>query len=154
MKGVKIRQVATLASQDDTSHLHVTKIQIMVQRVEKQSNHVWYFAADVESGQASNGHYKSWYEASITSTKADEAFKQNTCLEFGDEAAWTPDYLKDCGALDDLFRAATDTVRLMDGVGYWCSNHQDEIGHKLPPLTTEQRVERIRAREERNGSYW
>lgn len=153
--GVQIRQVAKLAAEDNTSHLHVAKVQRMTQRVIKRSSHMWSFAADAEElVRSRDGHFSFWYEAYITSTKTEKAFRQNRELEFGDEANWTPQTLKESGAFDDLLRAATRTVRHMDGVAYWCDNHQGEASRAAPPLTEKQKFQREKEQKEEESSFW
>ena len=73
-------------------------------------------------GIAKKGQPPMWIEASIQSNVLSSALRKNETLELGDEAAWSPEELRDLGAFDDLVAAATDTVKRIDAVGYWCDN--------------------------------
>ena len=73
-------------------------------------------------GNMKKGQPPMWIEACIQSKVIHSAFQKNETLELGDEAAWSPEELRDLGAFDDLVTAASDTVKQIDAVGYWCDN--------------------------------
>lgn len=107
----------------------------MQKSVIKHSKSIWELSARFDHGEPPAGTTPVWYEAYLTSSKANEAFRENLHLEFGDETDWSPDTLKKCGAFDDLLKAATGMVKKMDGVGYHDDNKQDDMRHEDPPLT-------------------
>jgi hypothetical protein len=74
-----------------------------------------------------------WYEASVSSAKAEELLKQNTTLELGDEAEWTPEKLEELDAASAMYIPACEMVKQMDGVGL----HNDN-GIDLQEASTEQ----------------
>jgi hypothetical protein len=114
----------------------------------------WHFEYVPDlTGQPTDGSFPLWFEASITSTTADRAFAENRDLGFADEASWTPDSLKSAGVFDDLVKSATDVVKQMDGVAYWCDNQQDSTRHGEPPRSKAElkRCARVQAPE---VSYW
>ena len=71
------------------------------------------------------GDLSIWHEASISSVKANEQLKQNTTLELGDEARWTPETLEELGAVNAMCRPACEMLKQMDGVGYHNDNAID-----------------------------
>ncbi|KAI8630414.1 hypothetical protein F5Y19DRAFT_463838 [Xylariaceae sp. FL1651] len=80
-----------------------------------------------------------WYEASICSKTITTALEQNLKLELGNETGWTVDELLKSGAIDGLICKAADMVKLMDGVGYWNDNHQEELMLKGVPVAKSAR---------------
>lgn len=76
-----------------------------------------------------------WFEAYVTSNKADEALVENSQLAFAEEASWTFESLKESAAFKDLLEHAANTVRQMDGVGFWVNNQQDNMRYGVPPQT-------------------
>ncbi|KAK6842682.1 hypothetical protein PG987_003542 [Apiospora arundinis] len=87
-----------------------------------------------ERGKPGKGIFPVFYEACIKSTVAERAFAKNRTLEFAEEAEWTGKDLKAAGAFKDLVLSATDLVKQMDGIGYWCDNQQKVAIHGKPPL--------------------
>lgn len=63
------------------------------------------------------GLANTWYEASISSARAERVFKENAGMEFGDEASWTADKLKEEGVFKNLYLPAIGMLEQMDGVG-------------------------------------
>ena len=59
-----------------------------------------------------------WYEVSLSSSVAEEKFKENLDLELGDFASWTPKEIVEAGVLEDLSLVARDVVTRIDNVGY------------------------------------
>ncbi|KAF5006544.1 hypothetical protein FDECE_7086 [Fusarium decemcellulare] len=65
-----------------------------------------------------------WFEASISSTRAEELMKENMSLKFGDSTKWTPEKLKEEGVMKALCEPALRMVRQMDRVGATNQNGQ------------------------------
>ena len=60
-----------------------------------------------------------WYEVSLSSSVAEEKFKENVDLELGDVASWTPREMVEAAVFEDLSLVARDVVTRIDNVGYW-----------------------------------
>ena len=78
-------------------------------------------------GNMKKGQPPMWIEACIQSKVIHSAFQKNETLELGDEAAWSPEELCNMRIFEDIICAATDTVKQMDAVGYWCDNNRSTI---------------------------
>lgn len=151
-KTVRIRHVGTYGCTVRDCALEIVQVQNMKVRRVGKGNH-WHldYVPDL-SGTPRDGFFPLWFEASIRSNTADMAFAENRGLGFGDEARWTPEGLKSSGVFDDLVQSATDVVKQMDGVGYWCNNQQDSMKHGEPPRNQadQRRQEQVQGTE----SYW
>ncbi|RYO77094.1 hypothetical protein DL764_010244 [Monosporascus ibericus] len=112
-----------------------------------------YFAGR-SSGLPDNGQPPTWIEASIHSNMVAEAFRENESLEVGDEAKWSAEELSESGVLDDLIRTATQTVKQMDGVGYWSNNRQNSLTHGLPPRSDREASRLHRSSGAYKEVYW
>jgi hypothetical protein len=64
-----------------------------------------------------------WYEAKITTNKADELLKENIDLEFGEEVSWTPKMLISTNIIEELVLPACEMIKQMDGVGFHNNNN-------------------------------
>ncbi|KAH6660264.1 hypothetical protein BKA67DRAFT_547462 [Truncatella angustata] len=125
----------------------------MKKKVTKTSpKSIWYFTAEEDMGNPAVGDFPAWFEAYITSNKADEALAQNTGLSFAEEADWTPESFKESGAIDDLLRSAANTVKGMDGIGFWVNNQQDNMRFGVPPHTRQEMLEQANVNEQ--VRYW
>jgi len=60
-----------------------------------------------------------WYEVSLTSSIAEEKFKENVDLGLGDVTSWTPREMVEAGVFEDLSLVARDVVTRIDNVGHW-----------------------------------
>ncbi|RYP49966.1 hypothetical protein DL768_004401 [Monosporascus sp. mg162] len=101
--------------------------------MEPQGDGTIKYFAEAFSGAVDKGQPPTWIEASIHSNMVAEAFEENESLEVGDEAKWSAEELSESGVFDDLIRTATQTVKQMDGVGYWSNNRQNSLTHGGPP---------------------
>jgi hypothetical protein len=135
-KTVRIRQVATYTNQTKTCELDITQVQCMKVTKGNKSTTLWHLtAAPDHKGRPDDGYSPLWYEACVRSTKLDRAFSQNTTLGFAEETEWTTESLKSSGAIDELMKSASDIVKQIDGVAYWCNNQQDSMKHGMPPYS-------------------
>ena len=66
-----------------------------------------------------------WYEASISSVRAEKAFQENANIEFGEVVEWTEKELRDEGVFRDLYRPAIAMVEGMDQIGAGNDNGQN-----------------------------
>ena len=78
-----------------------------------------------------------WYEASISSAKANDLLRQNVTLELGDEAGWTPEELEQLGAASAMYLPACEMLKQMDGIGLHNNNGID-LREARPPSETIQ----------------
>lgn len=77
------------------------------------------------SERPAKGVFTSWFEASISSVKAEELFVQNEELTLGEEAEWTAEQLKQDGVFRSLWGPALQMLKEMDSVGHHNSNGQE-----------------------------
>ncbi|KAL4730375.1 hypothetical protein ACLX1H_002409 [Fusarium chlamydosporum] len=71
-----------------------------------------------------NERVGQWFEASISSIKAEDMLQENVGLELGERTRWNPDALQRYGALTAICEPAIRMVRQMDRVG-----DSNENGH-------------------------
>lgn len=89
------------------------------QRLEKGKKNV-VFKCDINPSNERPTHAGSlseWYEASVRSVVADEAFTENKTLEHGEIAQWTCEQLEEAGAFEDLCRPGLAMIPKMDNIG-------------------------------------
>lgn len=60
-----------------------------------------------------------WYEVSLSSSVAEEKFKENVDLKLGDITTWTPQEMVEAGVFENLSLVARDVVSRIDNVGHW-----------------------------------
>lgn len=117
----------------------------MSKKTVKESDSIWYLSSKPTLGDPNEGRFPAWFEAHITSDRANNALEENSSLGFAEEAAWTPEDLQDSGAIDDLLQSAANTVKRMDGVGFWVNNLQDNMRFGQPPHTMADAQEQANA---------
>lgn len=105
-------------------------------KVEDLENGSMKYYSEAFPGNPSKGHPSMWFEASIQSNAMISAFQENKTLELGDETEWSFETLRNARAFEDLVTAASDTVKQMDGVGYWSENNQSSMIHGRPTEKT------------------
>lgn len=119
-------------NQRGNSILEISEIHDMETKFDDRGEEFETYSSEPFPGNRSKGHPSMWFEASIQSSAVISAFRENEDLELGDETTWSPETLCNAGVLEDFIRAANDTVKQMDGVGYWCDNNQDPTIHGRP----------------------
>jgi hypothetical protein len=123
----------------------------MVRVVEKFPNapKKLYKGQSVPMASPGSGRIGHWFEARISSIRADAALQENLGLELGEKTLWSPDDLERYGALRAICEPAIRMVRQMDLVG-----NSNENGHGTqtdqPPFDA---VEDLRNRN-KNYSFW
>ncbi|RYP67721.1 hypothetical protein DL770_008559 [Monosporascus sp. CRB-9-2] len=122
--------------------------------MEPQGDGTIKYFAEGFSGDAGKGQPPMWIEASIHSNMVSEAFEENESLEVGDEAKWSAEELSESGVFDDLIRTATQTVKQMDGVGYWSNNRQNSLTHGRPPRSDREASRLYRSAGAYKEVYW
>ncbi|KAK0734901.1 hypothetical protein B0T26DRAFT_845453 [Lasiosphaeria miniovina] len=63
------------------------------------------------------GEFPRWYEASITSTRAEALFLQNKSLRLGQKAEWDANTLLEQHIFEDIYGPALQMLKTMDHVG-------------------------------------
>ena len=63
------------------------------------------------------GFLSEWFEAYITSSVAEHAFKSNLGLKLGEKAAWTTDELEEANVFEVMCRLGLSLIPKMDGIG-------------------------------------
>lgn len=122
----------------------------MCLKVDSNKDKVNYLVAKEGEPHPDLGIFPVFYEACIKSTVAERAFMENKTLDFADEAGWTAKDLKAANVFRDLITSATDLVKQMDGIGFWCDNQQAML-HEKPPMSTAEA--RQRAEDQSGGQY-
>ncbi|KAK8048614.1 hypothetical protein PG994_010344 [Apiospora phragmitis] len=126
----------------------------MNHRVEYCKDKANHLVAEEGDPVPSLGIFPVFYEASIQSTKAKRAFAENKTLEFAEETEWTGKGLKEAEVFKDLVSSATDLVKQMDSIGYWCDNQQKTEPHGRPPFSTAEVGEREGRLDATQHSFW
>lgn len=100
--------------------LHISEVEDMCMltshMVSKTS--YWMKTHDEETDPPKTSTTK-WYEFSITSHCADEAFKENIKLDIGEEATWNMENLNNEGLVWNLCHPMSEIVSKGDGLGFW-----------------------------------
>ncbi|KAF4968479.1 hypothetical protein FSARC_4124 [Fusarium sarcochroum] len=94
-----------------------------------------------------DGLLGQWFEASVSSIRAEELFKENAELEIGERSRWTPDALQRQGALKAVCEPALRMVSQMDQVG-----SSNENGHG--PRTDRRAYDTIQESKERDKKVY
>lgn len=124
--------------------LHLTEYQDLQVRQPPDSKSIYS-----GSIQASNVMVKAnrlWWGAEISSVKASTILNENTTLELGEKATWSPSIIAN-GVVGDLFAAAKEIVTRIDHVGFF--NRGEGSSNSK---TTERRSESIQDTSARLGS--
>ena len=125
---VRVRHVARYTSQDGQSFLDLTFVRDMSPTCPDGVQ----LKASLAAESIKYGVFTSWYEASISSARAEELFKENETMTTGDESSWDTNTLTAAGVLDAVSGAALGMVRAMDGVGAKVDNGQS-CKFRAPP---------------------
>ena len=141
---VRAHHVARCRSRDKATFLDVVQIQEM-EIEERQDGDISRLRAVSNPGrQVINGYFPCWYEASVSSVKAEELFMQNEDLKYGEKTAWTLETFQQNKIIDRLVDRATEMVKKINGVGVLCNNgigdqyglQVDESSGAVTPLTS------------------
>ncbi|VUC19885.1 unnamed protein product [Clonostachys rosea] len=96
----------------------------------------WFATNRLNKGQKAG--LDEWYEVSISSSKADDVFRGNMNLGFGENAGWELSELD--GILADICQPALDMLSQMDDIG---AANDNSVG---PELSIRPRVHEMQAR--------
>ncbi len=121
-KELRVKAMTLHRQQDYTCSLHpstfvsITEVQDLY--IQRNADEPDLIRACAKSPAEMIRDNRLWYEVSLSSLVAEEKFKQNMGLEFGDVAGWTPNEIIDAGVIEHLAVVARDVVTRIDGVGY------------------------------------
>lgn len=125
---VRVHHSARFQSQDKATFLDVVQVQRPVIEAEPQppqlaGSGVRQFRAHSRPlEKPGGGQAPVWYEASLSSARAEALLAQNEALRPGEKAAWTLSTFRQDGVLAALTARAVETVGRIDGVGVHCNN--------------------------------
>ncbi|KAK7969291.1 hypothetical protein PG988_008364 [Apiospora saccharicola] len=154
VRTVRIRRTAVYSSTKYQCELEITQVGDMRHVVETVKGKVNYLIATEGDPRPDLGIFPVFYEACIKSTVAQRAFAENKTLEFAEEVEWTGKDLKAADVFKDLVTSATDLVKQMDAVGYWCDNQQKGMVHGKPPVSTAEARRQAEDESASQYTYW
>ncbi len=154
----RVRNVGRFVSTDKESFLDVSwnRHMALEMRVDKQlgSGSTGAIHATPAADSPVDGQFSSWYEFSVVSAAAEEAFRENETLPAGDVAEWGRDGSSSrvnagvgttTGRQDTMFAAAfmpaLRLVEKMDSVGVLIDNAQGDGRRWTPPMRRSQMTE-------------
>uniref|UniRef100_A0A8H7N9Q0 Uncharacterized protein n=1 Tax=Bionectria ochroleuca TaxID=29856 RepID=A0A8H7N9Q0_BIOOC len=142
---VSIRHVARYrCDQLEGPQLNVTMVRPFTKKTDYTSQKspslfrgkTWFGTNRLNKGQKSS--LDEWYEVSLSSSKADDVFRGNMNLGFGESAGWELNELD--GIWADICRPALDVLSQMDDIG---ATNDNSVG---PELSIRPRVQEMQAR--------
>lgn len=113
-----VKRVLKYDSCDGGSVLHLTEIQSL--EVESRSidgKPTTLFLSGPDKDDNPTERLTTWWEASISSVKLDQALEENRGLELGNAPTWTSEELMASMAAADLCLPACDMLKQMDLIG-------------------------------------
>ena len=97
----------------------------------------------------SKGIANVWYEASISSIRAENVLRENSEIEFGEEVQWTTSKLREEGVFKSLYRPAIAMVEAMDDIGCCNDNGGDPVNDNAMSATKTKVEEDLK-----NDLFW
>jgi len=151
---VRVRHIARYTSKDGRSLLDLTYLRDMDVQFPEGGEHddSSRLEAFPMTEAVARGVFSSWYEASVSSVKAEEIFVENEGIATGDESQWDIGTLSAAGVLEALYTPALEMVRQMDGVGATVDNGQG--GRYRAPAWNVRQAEARREAEASGGEFW
>lgn len=135
----RVRNVGRFQSTDKQTFFDISWnwLMALAKRPSREKPSTGTVYASPVADHPARGVFSSWYEASVSSVAAEEAFKENETLPIGGLAAWG---VNGIAAREEMYEAAfgpaLKLIRKMDGVGVLVDNGQ---GHQwTPPVKASQ----------------
>lgn len=135
----RVRNVGRFQSTDKQTFLDISWnwLMALAKRPSREKPSTGTAYASPAADHPARGVFSSWYEASVSSVAAEEAFKENETMPIGGLAAWG---VNGIAAREEMYEAAfgpaLKLIRKMDGVGVLVDNGQ---GHQwTPPVKASQ----------------
>lgn len=120
IKDACIQHLARYSSKAQNGRMLVIRMTKPITATQGQSNRAVFFHGTTNMAEDSRigaGRPSEWFEVSLVSTTAEEAFQQNKGLELGQRASWTPEMLEEGGAFEDICFPALCLISKMDNIG-------------------------------------
>lgn len=149
---IRVRRHSQYPSFDGQTLLNITEVHNLDVSWQHGDNKTIFFATSSDRKESDAQTVEPmWYEMNITSTEAQEAFKENINLEFGEETEWNENLLLKTGVvMKDMCEPANYLIKKMDGIGYYNNN-----GHKPVPTDLESFTSTKPPAHEKPGfEYW
>jgi hypothetical protein len=142
LNGIRVRHTRDYRSSHENSALSITEVvDLKIERV-RVAGGKRVFSGTEYTTKSRPGCPHSWYEVGISSTVAQEAFKENESLEIGEEASWTAEKLEHTGVFSVLCLTACKMIKRIDGIGFHNDNGvqlvapaPSQISHRSQPST-------------------
>jgi len=152
--GVRVRHIARYTTRNGQSILDLTGVRAMDVSFPDGGgdDNNSRLEASPATEAIEKGIFSCWYEASVSSAKAEAIFAENETLAIGDESRWDVGTLTVAGVLEAVYKPALEMIRQMDGVGAKVDNGQ---GSKLQaPGWNIRQVEALREAEGLDEEFW
>ncbi|KOS18672.1 hypothetical protein ESCO_000881 [Escovopsis weberi] len=129
VESVQVRQIARyLDSSRGASQLCITMVTRMERGAARRSGagpavvrgNIW----ERRMGTGSGAIPCRWFEAAISSTRADKVFDKNRGLELGQVASWDVEQLESGGIVEDVCKPGLRMIEQMDEIGRSNNNEQ------------------------------
>ncbi|KAK5990541.1 hypothetical protein PT974_08810 [Cladobotryum mycophilum] len=128
VENIKIRQVAKYRQKRQGSELVITAFTTMEETTTNQEGSgtathrrkIW----SRRSGNGNGAIPCRWFEAAISSPRAQTLFDQNKVLEFGQRASWDVQQLENDGILQEICQPALSMAASLDLIG--CTNNNEQ----------------------------
>jgi hypothetical protein len=147
VNSIRVRRNAQYPSVDRKSVLNITEVNDLFIRALNLSpvvgSHAIYHGYTNDEKIQAPGPI--WFEVGIFSTTAQELFKENQVLEFGDEVDWTTESMLSKGVAEAIYSPACEMLKQMDGVGFW----NDKCPRLVIQEPTPQVASRIKTPEDK-----
>lgn len=134
---IRVHRICTYKSKDQRSILKISELQSLAVGDRPMPDHpgmMQFMAISAERDVKPFKKLGIWHEVSISSVVANEMFEENTNLEVGNDASWTPEILSKCEAAQAMYLPALTMLKQMDGVGYHNDHGYPEESPKVGEL--------------------
>ncbi|KAF4634029.1 hypothetical protein G7Y89_g4089 [Cudoniella acicularis] len=151
--GIRVHRITRYSGSDSESMLKVSQIDSLVIKRKPIPNidrEVFIAYPHVADSKVCQSQLGSWYEVGISSTKADDLFKQNKSLELGSEAGWTPESISRLEAARSMYLPACGMLKQMDGIGY----HNDHGVGFVRPANEQSVMAEVYIQKTKIEKFW
>ena len=97
--------------------LHLTEYQDLQVRQPSDSESI--YSGSIQASEIMIKANNLWWGAKISSVTANAILEENTTLELGEAASWTPSSIINKGVVGDLFATTKEIVTQIDHVGFF-----------------------------------
>jgi hypothetical protein len=126
LAGVRVYRICQYKSKDVKSILKISELNLLDIVPSNPEKSLTYFKLlPGPAGRKACTRLGQWFEVSISSVQLDSLLEQNKNLEFGEEAAWTPEEVSDLEIAKSIYLPACEMLKKMDGIGQHNDNGID-----------------------------